>query len=299
MNQGWCYEDHIQPQDAGKTVLEFYSKFSHSTPEEWQARIQQGQIRLDGQAITPNTRLQAHSILSYHRPPWTEPQVPLDLPILYEDDEIWVIDKPSGLPVLPGGRFLEHTVLGQLRLRYPQEQMAPVHRLGRGTSGLLLLARSPQARASLSQQMRDRQILKIYRALVGPDVVPNQFTITQPIGKLPYPQLGYLYCADPAGKPAESHCTVLKRTSESTIIKVQITTGRPHQIRIHLAYYGHPLLGDPLYTSGGKPKPAPIEATAIPSDGGYTLHASQLEFTHPTNRQIIHLTAPIPTCLRE
>ena len=90
-----------------------------------------------------------------------------------------IIAKPSGLPVLPGGGFLQNTLLYQLQQRYPQEMPVPVHRLGRGTSGLMLIARSSLAKSKLSQQMRDRQISKIYRALIGPSELPTEFTINQ------------------------------------------------------------------------------------------------------------------------
>ncbi|MEM9136440.1 MAG: RluA family pseudouridine synthase [Cyanobacteria bacterium P01_F01_bin.42] len=299
MNQGWDYKNTVRPSDAGQTVLEFYCRFKHSSTETWRSRIAAGLVSLNGQRTTPETRLGAHQKLVYHRPPWSEPRVPLELPILYQDDELWVINKPAGLPVLPGGQFLEHTVLGQLRQQFPDRQLAPVHRLGRGTSGLLIVACTSGGRAALSQQLRDRLMVKRYRALIEPGSVLNHFTITQPIGRCPYPQLGYLYCASPSGKPAESICTVLKRDRHATLVAVQITTGRPHQIRIHLAYYGYPLQGDPLYVVGGKPDPLWIEPAAVPSDCGYHLHAHQLEFLHPRSQMPLLVQAPVPKPLQD
>ena len=298
MNQGWSYENKITAQHTGKTVLEFYRQFSHSTEQEWRSRIQSGLILLDGQRTTPETPLHLHQTLVYFRPPWTEPSVPLDLMVLYQDPDLWVVNKPSGLQVLPGGKFLEHTVLGQLNRLYPDQKLVPIHRLGRGTSGLLLLARSNQARANLSQQMRDRKITKCYRALVGPNIQPDRFMINHPIGKEPYASWGYLYCASARGKMAESHCHVLKRMMAETLLDVDITTGRPHQIRIHLAYYGFPLLGDPLYDRGGTPFPVSDDNMAVPSDCGYWLHAHRLQFTHPSTHQTIEFTAPPPAKLQ-
>lgn len=298
MNHGWSYKNYIRPTESGQTVLAFYEQFHHSTSAQWRERITTGQILLDGHSTTPETQLQPGQTLVYQRSPWEEPDVPLNFSILYEDEDLWVINKPSGLPVLPGGKFLEHTVLGQLRLRYPHERLVPIHRLGRGTSGLLLLARSPQARSQLSQQMRDRQVQKIYRALVSPQIAPQEFTIRQGIGKLPYPQLQYIYGASSSGKFAESHCVVLKRSSESAVVEVNIKTGRPHQIRIHLAYHGYPLQGDPLYDVGGVPKALGKETTPIPSDCGYTLHACQLQLTHPRYQNRLQIDSPIPGSLQ-
>jgi 23S rRNA pseudouridine1911/1915/1917 synthase len=227
--------------------------------------------------------------------------VPLTFEVLYEDAELVVVAKPSGLPVLPGGGFLEHTLLWQLQQRYPQNSPIPIHRLGRGTSGLMLLARSPQARAALSRQLRDRHIHKLYRALVSGSVVPDQFTIAQPIGKRPYPVLGYVYAATADGLPAHSECRVLQRQASTTLVEVTILTGRPHQIRIHMASVGHPLVGDPLYDVGGVPRSHLTDASTkfpVPGDCGYFLHAIQLSFDHPVSGQRMTLTCPPPAELQ-
>ncbi|WP_287128954.1 pseudouridine synthase, partial [Candidatus Cyanaurora vandensis] len=164
MNQGWTYRDQVD--ETGQTVLDFFTqRYRHSTQLEWQARLTGGLIHLDGQPTTGTTRLKAGQVLTYHRPPWQEPPVPLDFTLVYQDPWVWVVAKPNGLPVLPGGGFVEHTLLHQLQVRYPDCTVRPVHRLGRGTSGLLLLA-TPPARAHLSQQLREGKLFKSYRALV-------------------------------------------------------------------------------------------------------------------------------------
>jgi len=277
------------------TVLDYYTqRYQHSSREVWEQRITSGQVLLNGVPTTTTTRLQSGQQLTYHRPPWQEPEVPLEFNVLYEDADLLVIAKPSGLPVLPGGGFLQNTLLWQLRQRYPEPPPVPIHRLGRGTSGLMLLARSPAARASLSQQMRDRQIRKTYRALASGTALPDHFTINQPIGKIPYPPLGYLYAATPDGLPALSECRVLRRNPNNTLLEVTILTGRPHQIRIHLAASGFPLVGDPLYGVGGTPL---MGSGSVPGDCGYHLHALQLSFVHPTTRQPMRYTCPAPTVL--
>ncbi|MGB8702116.1 MAG: RluA family pseudouridine synthase [Thermosynechococcaceae cyanobacterium] len=299
MNQGWLYRDQVGPADAGITLLAYYAqRYRHSSQQDWQERIEQGQVLVDGQMASVEWRLHPGQQLTYCRPPWQELSVPLDFTVWYEDADVLVVNKPAGLPVLPGGGFLEHTLLRQLQQRYPQDTPVPIHRLGRGTSGLMLLARSPLARAHLSQQMRQGHIRKIYRALVANGPIPDPFSIQQPIGKLPYPGLGYLYGATPTGRFAHSQGRVLNRTATTALLEVEIFTGRPHQIRIHLAALGHPLLGDPLYPIGGIPCPYPVDAgqkEPVPGDCGYYLHAYQLTFTHPQTHEERIVTCPVPT----
>ncbi|MBD2068495.1 RluA family pseudouridine synthase [Leptolyngbya sp. FACHB-671] len=305
MNEGWTYCDRINRDTESLSVLDYYTqRYQHSSRTEWEQRIESGQVLLNGVPATATAVLQAGNQLTYHRPPWQEPEVPLEFAVLHEDADLLVIAKPSGLPVLPGGGFLQNTLLWQLQQRYLDSPPVPIHRLGRGTSGLMLLARSPSARASLSQQMRDRQIRKTYRALASGTTMSDRFTITQPIGKIPYPLLGYLYAATPDGPPAHSECCVLRRNENNTLLEVTILTGRPHQIRIHLAASGFPLVGDPLYGVGGVPLSSALadsgsttHSRPIPGDCGYHLHALQLSFVHPTTGQPVSYTCPAPSAL--
>jgi 23S rRNA pseudouridine1911/1915/1917 synthase len=298
MNQGWTYREQVKPQDEGLTVLEYYSQhYRHSTVDEWQERILAGQVLLNDAPTKAETPVQRGQWLAYQRSPWQEPDVPLEFELLYDDADVLVVAKPSGLPVLPGAGFLQHTLLWQLQQRYPDPAPVPIHRLGRGTSGLMLWARSPQAKSELNRQMRDRQIQKVYHALVNDYGIPDSFEITQPIGKIPYPVLGHVYAAMNGGLPAYSKCCVLKRTPPTALVEVTILTGRPHQIRIHMAAAGYPLVGDPLYDVGGLPLSYLTDATAklpVPGDCGYWLHAFQLAFRHPLSYEPMMFTCPSP-----
>ncbi|MBW4461716.1 MAG: RNA pseudouridine synthase [Nodosilinea sp. WJT8-NPBG4] len=312
MNQGWVYTDRITLAEAGLSVLDFYSnRYRNFSRAIWRDRITAGQIRQDGIALASDDRLSAGDRLDYHRPPWEEPEAPLEFEVLYEDGDLMAIAKPSGLPVLPGGGFLTHTLLHQLRLRYPDNPPIPVHRLGRGTSGVMILGRSPLARSVLSRQLRDstatahdpqapHPIRKTYLALIGLSDLPDTFTLTTAIGKVDHPALGYVYAASPTGLPAYSDGRVLQRRPDSTLVEITIRTGRPHQIRIHLAAAGYPLLGDPLYGVGGMPicpEGFENERVPVPGDVGYHLHAFRLKLVQPRTQEPMELVCQPPKVL--
>jgi 23S rRNA pseudouridine1911/1915/1917 synthase len=307
INNGCTYTDRITKQTTDQTVLNYYvQRYGHSSRDEWHDRICNGQIQLNGKLTTPEAIIKSGQILTYDRPPWEEADVPLTFDICYEDEDLLVIVKPSGLPVLPGGGFLENTLLRLLARSYKENPPIPIHRLGRGTSGLMILARTPLAKAQLTKQMTDRQIKKVYLALVSGIVEHDRIEIHQPIGKVAHPVLGYLFSASEEGLVSESHLEVLERRADSTVCAIEIFTGRPHQIRIHTAFIGHPLVGDPLYAIGGcarlDPPTSPLvrgtlsggvgqEDIAVPGDCGYHLHAHRLSFRHPRSQAPLTFTA--------
>lgn len=296
MNNGWNYVDRITKQTVGKTVLQYYvERYSHSSESEWESRIRSGAVRLGDRMCDAREILKVSQTLVYHRPPWEEPDVPRSIEILHEDDDLLVISKPSGLPVMPGGGFLENTLLRLLAGLYPKHSPIPIHRLGRGTSGLMLLARSTAAKTELTRQMRDREIQKIYITLASSVIQRDRFSIDTRIGKVPHPVLGELFAASEIGLEARSDVRVLERRSDSTLAEVEIFTGRPHQIRIHLASVGHPLVGDPLYGCGGGAIVAEDwDEIAVPGDCGYFLHAQKLGFRHPRSGDRLEFVAQVP-----
>ncbi|KAL3732088.1 hypothetical protein ACJRO7_028862 [Eucalyptus globulus] len=355
LNDGILYKDVVPSSDHETTLIQFYSsKYGNSAPVQgWLQRIQNGQVPLLQKNRTSvgylSSLVTCHNVgfagleVVYHRLPWKEPGAPHFLGILYEDDNMIALNKPSGLQVLPGGLFQQRTVLSQLQWRDSKQstllssqepQPVPVHRLGRGTSGILLCAKTKIAKSRLSIYFADgtslvggkrnttkepssvRKISKIYRALVNGLVDEDEVIITEPIGVIKYPGVAKgLYVASPSGKPALSKVKVLERNVQGncSLVQVEIQSGRPHQIRIHLSFIGHPLLGDPLYVSGGKPGCFDSQSVdegfaqdggycrpqhAVPGDCGYFLHAHQLLLSHPVTDEVIKITAPLPSILQ-
>jgi 23S rRNA pseudouridine1911/1915/1917 synthase len=196
-----------------------------------------------------------------------------------------------------GGLYLEHTLLAVVRRRAPEA--SPMHRLGRDTSGVVLFARTAAAARVVQAAFRERRVDKTYRALCAGHPAADAFTVAAPIGEVEHPLLGTLHAASPGGRPSTSHVRVLERRDGAggpcALVEVAIETGRPHQIRIHLAHAGHPLVGDPLYGPGGVPRPG---SRALPGDPGYLLHALRLELDHPSSDARLLIECAPPPLLR-
>ncbi len=290
MNHGYIYYDRVSHRDRGLTVLDFYATHHiHFTREEWQAVIEKDSILCEGRILRAEDRVKPGQLLEYHRPPWEEPEVSEKIEVLYEDGNIMVVDKPDTMPVLPGGRYLENSLVHVLRRRYGDE-LAPVHRLGRGTTGALLFTRSAESAAWYNARMRERAIGKIYLALVVGRDLPDTFEIHTPIGRVPHPRFGSCHDVSPTGKEAISHGVVLGRhpVRDEALVRVSILTGRTHQIRIHLASICHPLLGDRFYTGASTPP----DPEALPGDAGYLLHSWELNLPCPDAEARIRVVAP-------
>ncbi len=279
-------------------VEDFYAAlYRHSSRDTWLERLAAGEMSLNGQPAAAGAILAEGDFLEWRRPPWEEGEVPRDFKVVYEDVDIVAVDKPAGLPVLPDGGFLENTLVHLLSLRYPGESPVPAHRLNRGTSGLILFSRTPSARRNLAAQFRDKTarqgggMVKTYYALTAryPGGCPgDRIDIDTPIGPVPHPWLGTVHAAKPNGRPSLSRCEIVETDDTSTLWKVDLVTGRPHQIRIHLASIGVPLIGEPLFLPGGHPRP-----DALPGDCGYFLRSVSLTFAHPATGERMTLSVPV------
>jgi 23S rRNA pseudouridine1911/1915/1917 synthase len=294
-NRGFEYRRCLGSDAAGVQVIEYLSRcYSAFSREEWLARIHSGRVLLDGIPIEEHQRLSPGQMLTWLRPPWQEPEVPRSFAILYKDEYFLAVAKPSGLPTLPaGGLFVENTLLSLVRRHFPGAN--PLHRLGRGTSGIVLFALVRDAAGKILQAWRAGEVLKIYRALAAGCPKDDEFTVTAAIGPVPHPILKTVHGVCSEGKSAHSHVKVLERRGSTSLVEVTIMTGRPHQIRIHLAAAGYPLAGDPLYVAGGVPAD---DSRALPSDIGYSLHNGLLGFSHPAGGQWTEITCWPPPLLR-
>ena len=299
LNSGCEYGEELGQSAAGCNILEYLERrYQSADLDEWRRRVISGRVFLDRVPADANTILKPGQKLIWRRPPWEEPDVSLAFAVLYQDEYFLAVAKPAGLPTMPGGGlFMENTLLAQVRRRYPE--VNPLHRLGRGTSGVVLFARAREAFTKVSQAWIRGEVLKKYRTLAVGVPADGEFDINIPIGRVSHPFLKTIYAAvsnnDASGKPAKSHVRVLERRGDHSLLEVRIVTGRPHQIRIHLAAAGHPLAGDPLYGIGGIPI---ADCRTLPGDIGYYLHSALLGFLHPITKEWIEITCFPPPILR-
>jgi 23S rRNA pseudouridine1911/1915/1917 synthase len=298
MNRGHVHREIIDGRAAGRSLLAHLRARGGPLGEaDWRALILGGAVRIDGEPADPEAVLRPGQQLSWARPPWEEPPVPLCTAVLHQDPDLLAVAKPRGLPTLPGGgEFQDHTLLAVVRRRYPDA--APMHRLGRHTSGLVLFARAAEARSAVQALFRARRVGKTYRALCAGHPAWDAVEIDAPIGEVPHAPTGTVHAAHAGGRASRSRARVLERrdgAAPTSLVEVEIDTGRPHQIRIHLAHAGHPLAGDPLYGIGGVPLPG---SGAVPGDPGYLLHALRLELVHPRSGTPLRLECPPPAALR-
>ena len=219
-------------------------------------------------------------------------EIPLD--VIYEDNDILVVNKQKGLVVHPGNGNLDGTLANAVMAHCKNSlsgiggELRPgiVHRLDKDTSGLLIIAKNDKAHIKMSEQIKDRKVKKTYIALVRGIISENEATINMPIGRSTKDRKKMAVTKN--GKEAITHFKVLNRFTTNkasyTLLEVKIDTGRTHQIRVHMAEIGHPVIGDTVYSNGKN------EFGVV----GQCLHAKKLEFTHPITEKEMNLEAPLP-----
>jgi 23S rRNA pseudouridine1911/1915/1917 synthase len=309
LNRGYAYTTIVSSKYHGRILLSHLaSLYSHSSPQTWQQNLNNREVTVNGVIATGSESLTSGQTLVWNRPPWIEPDSPQHFEVLFDDPHLLAVNKPGGLPTLPGSGFMENTLLRLVQKQSPNAN--PVHRLGRATSGIVLFAKTPQVAAKLSANWNTPRIQKIYRALAQNIAEHDTYEILTPIGLVPHPRIGSVWAANPNGKPSKSLAKVISRAPSSTAssstsssstapsgkpgtttFEVSLSSGRPHQIRIHLASIGHPLVGDPLYGISGQPLE---NLPGLPGDGGYFLHAQFLKFPHPITGEHIEIEAAVP-----
>jgi len=212
------------------------------------------------------------------------------LPIVFEDATLLVIDKPAGLVVHPGSGNWSGTMLNALLAHAPELEQVPragiVHRLDKDTSGLLVVAKTLTAQTDLVRQLQARSVSREYLALAAGHVKADG-EVDAPIGRHPVQRTRMAVV--PGGKPARTHYRVREAFADATLLECKLDTGRTHQIRVHLASIGHPLIGDPVYAKKRAAAPPPLNK--FPRQA---LHAARLAFVHPVSGREVSFEAPLP-----
>lgn len=263
--------------------------------------LEDGDIRSNNKALTKSERVVAGQTIDVLMPEEVNsdpiPLTPLDgLTIVYNDDEIVVVDKPVGCAAHPAPGWTGPTVIGALlasgysiSTSGPAERAGIVHRLDAGTSGLMIVAKSDRAYLKLKDMFRDHDVEKIYHALVQGHMDPSEGTIDAPIDRHPTQDHRFAVVAD--GKESITHYELIEYYRAVTMLKVELETGRTHQIRVHFNALGHPLVGDTIYGAD------PVLAKALQMSRPW-LHAKELRFDHPITGESMEFKAPYPDDLQ-
>lgn len=258
-----------------------------------QKLIEEGSIKVNGNIKKLSYKVQLNDEISICIPKAKETDLkPQEIPIevVYEDDDIIVVNKPKGLVVHPANGNPDGTLVNAIMAMCKESlsgiggELRPgiVHRLDKDTSGLLIVAKNDKAHINMSEQIKNRQVTKKYIALVRGVIQEDDATIDMPIGRSTKDRKKMAVTKN--GKQAVTHFKVLKRYPKYTLLEVKIDTGRTHQIRVHMAEIGHPVVGDMVYSNGKNDF----------GIQGQMLHAKSLDFKHPITGKQMHLEAELP-----
>ena len=284
----------VNPEDAGARLDAWLACRLPDVTRSAAARLcEEGRVCSAGRPLAKNHRLTGAETVSVALPdPAPIEAAPEDIPldVVYEDGDVIVVNKPKGLVVHPAPGHPDGTLVNAL-LHHCGDSLSGiggalrpgiVHRIDRDTSGLLIAAKNDFAHQRLSAQLQDHTLSRVYRCIVVGNLREDAGTVDAPIGRCPADRKKMAVVA--GGRPAVTHWTVLERLPGHTYVECRLETGRTHQIRVHMASIGHPILGDTVY---GSKKP-------VPGLQGQCLHAVGLRFLHPRTGEVVELWCELP-----
>jgi 23S rRNA pseudouridine1911/1915/1917 synthase len=292
------------PQNAeGQRLDQFLTNRSlYLSRSRVQHLIESGQVLVNNKTRRSSYRVRTGDMIEMRIPPPDEEttlvpeEIPLD--IIYEDEDLLVVNKPQGMVVHPAAGHWKGTLVNALMNHCTQLSgingcLRPgiVHRLDKDTTGLLLVSKTDIAHQELTHQLKERKIKRIYLALVMGEVKEERGIIDAPIGRDPRERkrMAVLSPGTPGVREARTHYRVRERLGGFTLLEVALETGRTHQIRVHLAYAGYPVAGDPVYGPRRNPLNLPAQA----------LHAYKITFQHPRTGDLLTFEAPLPQVFAE
>lgn len=291
----------VGQEDIGLRVDSFLSKHPEIPSRSFaQNLIENGLVLIDGKEVDKNYRLRAGQVVDVTIPPPEPTEVkpePIPLDIRYEDDDLIVLSKPAGMVVHPAHGHAGGTLVNALLAHADKlsgiggvTRPGIIHRLDKDTSGLMIVAKNDKAHQILSEELKQRRIKRTYLALVHGRFKEKEGTVDAPIGRSPKFRQKMAVMGT-ASREAVSHYRVLAMYNDYSLVEVSLETGRTHQIRVHMKYINHPVVGDPLYGSGGSKRDLGLHRQF--------LHAYKLEFDHPRTGERLHFEDSLPQDLQE
>ena len=285
----------VEGADAGRRLDQYLAELMEDTTRSAVQRLcDQGRVLVNGRPAGKNCRLREGDLLLVRVPDPTPLDVlPEDIPldIVYEDGDLLVVNKPRGMVVHPAAGNSRGTLVNAL-LFHCRDSLSGingvarpgiVHRIDKDTSGLLMVAKNDAAHLSLARQIKEHSFTRIYETVVHGHMPAGSATVDAPIGRHPADRKR-MAVTDKNSRNAVTHYQVLEEYTGFSHLQVRLETGRTHQIRVHMAYLGHPVAGDPVYG----PKKGAVEL------GGQCLHARTVGFVHPSTGEYMEFTSPLP-----
>ena len=295
MNENGLQRLTVSPEDAGVRIDKYLAEqLPDITRSYLQKLLKDGSVQMNGKPVKASTKTAVGALIALTIPEPEEPEIlpeniPLD--ILYEDFDVILINKPKNMVVHPAAGHYTGTLVNALMYHCRGDlsgingvlRPGIVHRIDKDTTGVLIVCKNDRAHNALAEQLKEHSITRKYRAIVCGNLKEDEGTVDAPLGRHPQDRKKMAIVRS-GGKRAVTHYRVLERFGNYTYIECQLETGRTHQIRVHMASLGHPLLGDEIY--GRAKSPFKLE--------GQTLHAMVLGFIHPTTGEYMEFEAPLP-----